>query len=323
MKKLKLKQSKEKIIKFIKQNFPDFYSHEEFDAALTHWMHHPSQCPPIMPEELFLKLPTLFIKLPPSDIIKYTSSEGHDIYQSYFQFVIDNIPFPTPKNPKFKFIDLFAGIGGIRLAFQEAGGECVFSSEWDKNAQRTYLENYGEIPYGDITKIDKSQVPKHDILLGGFPCQAFSIAGYRKGFDDDKGRGNLFFDIEELILNKQPDAFLLENVKNLQGHDSGNTFRVITEKLHSAGYSVLSNVLNTMDYGNIPQNRERIYIVGFKGEANWQDIKQDTCSSKFNWPEPVELKTTVRDLLEKKVDEKYFYEQYKCYKELKPVVSNK
>lgn len=159
------------------------------------------------------------------------------------------------------FIDLFAGIGGIRTAFERSGGRCVFSSEWDKYAQETYEANFGEKPSGDITKIDASEIPDHDILAAGFPCQPFSIIGKKNGFTDT--RGTLFFDIERILKEKQPYAFLLENVKMLQSHDKGRTFDVIKEKLTDLGYFIHYKVLNSLDFG-MPQKRERIFIIGFK-----------------------------------------------------------
>lgn len=160
----------------------------------------------------------------------------------------------------FKFIDLFAGIGGIRLGFESQGGECIFSSEWDKYAQQTYEANFGEKPHGDITKIAPKDIPDHDVLLGGFPCQAFSIIGKMNGFEDT--RGTLFFNIIEILKEKKPKAFMLENVKQLKSHDKGNTFKVILKALEELGYSVHHTVLNALDFG-VPQKRERTFIVGF------------------------------------------------------------
>ncbi len=162
---------------------------------------------------------------------------------------------------KFTFIDLFAGIGGIRIAFERVGGQCVFTSEWDGPCQKMYEANFGEIPFGDITKIKAKDIPDHDILTGGFPCQSFSIIGNKLGFADT--RGTLFFDVERILREKKPEAFLLENVKQLVTHDKGRTFRVILEKLNKLGYFVHYKVLNALDFG-LPQKRERIIIVGFK-----------------------------------------------------------
>ncbi len=161
----------------------------------------------------------------------------------------------------FSFIDLFAGIGGIRIPFEKLGGTCVFSSEWDKHAQQTYKRNFGETPAGDITKIDEVDIPDHDVLLAGFPCQPFSIIGDKQGFEDT--RGTLFFDIARILNQKQPRAFLLENVKQLLTHDNGRTCAIIQEQLSLLGYTTYHAVLNALDFG-LPQKRERIFIVGFR-----------------------------------------------------------
>ena len=160
----------------------------------------------------------------------------------------------------FKFIDLFAGIGGIRLGFENVGGQCVFSSEWDVHAQKTYEANFNDKPHGDITKIPSKSIPDHDILLGGFPCQAFSIIGKMNGFDDT--RGTLFFNVASILKEKRPQAFMLENVKQLKSHDKGNTFKIIIKTLEDLGYKVHHTVLNALDFG-VPQKRERAFIVGF------------------------------------------------------------
>lgn len=205
-------------------------------------------------------------------------------------------PFNNPENAKFKMIDLFAGIGGTRLGFQLHGNvKSVFSSEWDKFSQKTYRANFGEIPQGDITEIDEKEVPDHDILIGGFPCQAFSQAGLKRGFDD--ARGTLFFDIARILNEKRPKAFLLENVKNLRSHDKGKTFEVIINTLDELDYHVCSAVLKAREFG-VPQNRERIYIVGFdkRSVENYAD---------FKFPEPPNLKTKVGNILQKDVSDKY------------------
>lgn len=194
----------------------------------------------------------------------------------------------------FSFIDLFAGIGGIRLGFESAGGHCVFSSEFDENACKTYEANFGEHPSGDITKIDAKDIPDFDILLGGFPCQAFSIIGKKEGFENETC-GTLFFEIERILKEKMPKAFMLENVRNLTAHDKGNTFKVIRTHLEALGYTVYAKVLNALDYG-VPQKRERIIIVGFK----------DNISFSFPDPVPVHERKTLKDILETDVDEKYY-----------------
>ncbi len=194
----------------------------------------------------------------------------------------------------FRFIDLFAGIGGIRLGFEHVGGKCVFSSEFDEDACITYEANFGEHPSGDITKIDAKDIPEFDILLGGFPCQAFSIIGKKEGFNDDT-RGTLFFEIERILAEKKPPAFMLENVRNLTAHDKGNTFKVIIKHLEKLGYNVYAKVLNALDYG-VPQKRERIFIVGFLDDVKF----------KFPEPIPVEERKTLTDILETDVDSKYY-----------------
>ena len=159
------------------------------------------------------------------------------------------------------FIDLFAGIGGMRIPFEALGGACVFSSEWDKSAQQTYYHNFDDQPAGDITKIDAAEIPDHDVLLAGFPCQPFSIIGNKQGFADT--RGTLFFEIERILRAKQPAAFLLENVKQLVSHDKGRTFSTICDRLQKLGYTIYHQILNALDFG-LPQKRERIFIVGFR-----------------------------------------------------------
>ena len=195
----------------------------------------------------------------------------------------------------FRFIDLFAGIGGIRLGFESVGGKCVFSSEFDEGACKTYQANFGEHPAGDITKIEAAEIPDFDILLGGFPCQAFSIIGKKEGFANETC-GTLFFDIERILKEKKPPAFMLENVRNLTAHDGGNTFKIIKAHLEALGYKVYAKVLNALDFG-VPQKRERIIIVGF--------LNNDVC---FSFPDPIpdKEKTELKDILEENVDKKYY-----------------
>ena len=199
----------------------------------------------------------------------------------------------TNSASKLRFIDLFAGIGGIRLGLERAGGKCVFSSEWDSDATKTYEAYFGDKPAGDITKIQNSDVPDHDILAGGFPCQAFSIIGGMKGFGDT--RGTLFFEIERILRAKHPKAFLLENVRNLVSHDKGQTFKVILEHLKLLGYHVHWRILNALHY-NLPQKRERVIIVGFKE------------NHPFEWPQHQPLKKTLAAILEpdEAVNKKHF-----------------
>lgn len=209
------------------------------------------------------------------------------------------IPLQTPNSKwnTFKFIDLFAGIGGIRLGFESVGGQCVFSSEFDEDACKTYEANFGEHPSGDITKINAEDIPDFDILLGGFPCQAFSIIGKREGFANETC-GTLFFDIERILKVKRPSAFMLENVRNLVAHDNGNTFKVIREHLEALGYIVHAKVLNALDYG-VPQKRERIIIVGFLKDIPFEFPKPVSESERFS----------LSDILEENVDVRYYVKE--------------
>jgi len=224
----------------------------------------------------------------------------NDLFADFFK-----VPFPAPENPKFTFIDLFAGMGGFRLAMQAQGGKCVFSSEWNAYSQKTYFSNFGDMPFGDITKeVTKSYIPKKfDILCAGFPCQPFSIAGVSKkkslgretGFKD-KTQGTLFFDVADIISRHRPKAFFLENVKNLTSHDKGNTFRVIYDTLKELRYSVHYLVMDGQTY--VPQHRERIMIVGFD---------EDVYGGKetFKFPEQHEAKRSVKEILDPNIDPKY------------------
>ena len=190
----------------------------------------------------------------------------------------------------YKFIDLFAGIGGIRRGFDKLGAKCVFSSEWDKFAQISYELNYGDKPVGDITKIAEDDIPSFDILLAGFPCQPFSHAGLKKGFNDT--RGTLFFDICRIVSHHKPKVILLENVKGFKGHDKGNTFKIVKESLENLGYKVFYDVLNAKDFG-LPQNRQRIYIICFRDKVD------------FMFPSKLSSKNRLGDILEDNIEEKY------------------
>jgi DNA (cytosine-5)-methyltransferase 1 len=202
----------------------------------------------------------------------------------------------------YTIASFFAGVGGIDLGFElTKQARTIYANEIDPYPIQTFEANFPiKVDQRDICDVKASEVPNIDIILGGFPCQAFSIAGYRKGFEDEKGRGTLFFEILRIIKAKKPKAILLENVKNLVSHDNGNTFRVILEALKDAGYHVRYAVLNAMEYGNTPQNRERIYIVGFKSKKVF---------AKFTFPEPIPLKKTIHDVIDfiNPVDEKYLY----------------
>lgn len=213
-----------------------------------------------------------------------------------------DVPFPPVTKGKFSFIDLFAGIGGIRLAYQNLGGKCVFSSEWNKFAKITYERNFGEVPFGDITSFSEKDIPDHDLLVAGFPCQPFSIAGVSKktalgrqhGFLDET-QGTLFFDIARILREKRPKAFMLENVKNLLSHDKGKTFAVIAGTLSDLGYSVSHKVLDGKHF--VPQHRERIFIVGFRSDI--------VSSMDFEFPHLKGVPLKIRDILEREPDPKY------------------
>lgn len=231
-----------------------------------------------------------------------TSESLSSLCEDPKQYLFDAVlaaPFQSPERPDFTFIDLFAGIGGFRMALQGLNGKCVFSSEWDKEAQKTYFENFGEYPYGDITKPEtKSEIPKKfDILCAGFPCQAFSIAGKRGGFEDT--RGTLFFDVAEIIDSRRPQAIFLENVKGLQNHQGGKTLATILNVLRTdLGYHVPEpKIINAKNYG-LAQNRERIYIVGFKNSS---------CAENFQYPQPFAKKKCFSDIREKNVVPTKYY----------------
>jgi DNA (cytosine-5)-methyltransferase 1 len=235
-------------------------------------------------------------------------STGVIAEDSEFQYELPikyDIEFPPVKKPKFKFIDLFAGIGGFRMAFQNIGGKCVFTSEWNKFSKQTYEANYGEVPFGDITKVNEKMIPDHDILCGGFPCQPFSLAGVSKknslgrehGFKDET-QGTLFFDVVRIIDEKRPKAFILENVKNLVSHDKGNTFKVIQGTLRELGYSIHCKVIDGKYF--VPQHRERIFIVGF-------DERIFGGKEEFKFPKLPKVIRKVEEILEPadQVDPKY------------------
>lgn len=239
---------------------------------------------------------------PSSDYPKSEDTLAHKAAQEALQYRLFEkppVPFPAPEQPIFSFIDLFAGIGGFRLALQSLGGECLFTSEWDEKAQITYRENFGDIPFGDITKeVTKQYVPNQfDVLCAGFPCQAFSIAGRRGGFEDT--RGTLFFDVAEIIRRKRPKAIFLENVKGLTNHGQGKTLATILNVLRNdLGYFVPEpQILNAKHFG-VPQNRERIFIVGFRGDLG---------INEFSYPQPHAIDTRFEDIKERSVVSAKYY----------------
>jgi len=265
-------------------------------AVITHYLHNHDNGA----SKYYKKQAVQYLK----EFVKYQVEEKETslFYEDAFQqllFEVENVPFPTPEDYTFKFIDLFAGIGGFRLAMQNLGGKCVFTSEWDKEAQKTYRANFGEVPFGDITKEEtKSYIPDgFDVLCAGFPCQAFSIAGKRGGFEDT--RGTLFFDVAEIIKRKKPKAIFLENVKGLRNHDKGKTLETILNVLRNdLGYYVPEpQIINARDFG-VPQNRERIYIVGFR---------KDQKITSFEYPKPIGKKVSFSKVKEKKVVPTRYY----------------
>ena len=267
------------------------------EAAFTHFIHNHKNGV----SQYFRDGAIQYVK----SLLEYKFPEeefNHNVAEEALQYLIlelSEIPFPSPNKPKFNFIDLFAGIGGFRIAMQNLGGKCVFTSEWDKYAKQTYKANFGELPFGDITKdITKSYIPSNfDVLCAGFPCQAFSIAGRRGGFEDT--RGTLFFDVAEIIKRKQPKAFFLENVKGLRNHDRGKTLATILNVLREdLNYYVPEPAtINAKNYG-VPQNRERIFIVGFRKDLEISD---------FKFPKPTNEKVILGDILEEEeVSVKYY-----------------
>lgn len=267
-------------------------------SALTHYLHNSQNgvAKFYKPEAINHIKKALSYKYPNEEI---SDKVAEDALQYMLFDFSKEVPFPAPEKPKFKFIDLFAGIGGFRLAFQNLGGKCVYTSEWDEKAKLTYEANFGEVPFGDITKKEtKSFVPDNfDVLCAGFPCQAFSIAGKRGGFEDT--RGTLFFDVAEIIKKKKPKAIFLENVKGLTNHDKGRTLKTILNVLREdLGYFVPEpRIMNAKDFG-VPQNRERIFIVGFR---------KDLGITEFTYPEPTNPDVKIKDILEKKeVSVKYY-----------------
>ncbi len=303
----------EKIVNNFGMKFYGETSYENQMAVLSHFLHNKrkkltkkEQKEIIEAVREFLSRKEFRQKIDPdmlTDSNILSVAEDPAQYGLFSQFY--DVPFPAPEKPKFTFIDLFAGIGGFRIAMQNLGGKCVFSSEWNAYAQKTYFANFGEMPFGDITKEStKGYIPKHfDILCAGFPCQPFSIAGVSKkkslgretGFKD-KTQGTLFFDVADIISRHRPKAFYLENVKNLTSHDKGKTFRVICETLEELDYNIHYQVMDGKTY--VPQHRERIMIVGF-------DRNRFHGNEKFSFPEQHESGLTVGEILDPNIDPKY------------------
>ncbi len=269
----------------------------EAEAAFTHYLHNHKNGVSKFYKDGAIEYIKSYVKY------QYPKTAFTDIAAEealqYLLFNQDDVPFPAPKKHKFKFIDLFAGIGGFRLALQNLGGKCVFTSEWDRYSKITYKANFGELPFGDITKpLTKSYIPGgFDVLCAGFPCQAFSIAGKRGGFEDT--RGTLFFDVAEIIKSKKPKAIFLENVKGLRSHDKGKTLATILNVLREdLGYFVPEpQIINAKNYG-VPQNRERIFIIGFR---------KDLGIHEFKYPKPMKTKPTLSNILEDEVVSVKYY----------------
>ncbi len=312
--------SKEALLQSLRDtNFrKSFFDQEGYEESiLTHYVHNKDYYKnndSMKNEALALVKKLLSYTYPEKSV----SLEVAEAVMNYGLFDFE-APFLPQPSPEFTFIDLFAGVGGFRLALQNIGGKCMYSSEWDFGAKKTYECNFGEIPFGDITeKRVKNYIPDNfDILCAGFPCQAFSIAGYRKGFDDS--RGNLFFDIEEIAEKHKPKVIFLENVKNLVAHDKGHTFQVILNSLeHKLGYKVYYQVLNSMTHANVPQNRERIFIVAF-------DPLQVPNYRKFSFPNEIPLTKSIHDFLEVgKQDQKFYYSKdHIYYSELEKTITRK
>ncbi len=299
------------------KNFKDNIVEEDNkEAIVTHYLHnYNNEVKDHFEDEALAYL---------NQIVKYKNVEENlnfvsDSAIQQLLYEVENVPFTTPKNPTFKFIDLFAGIGGFRIALQNIGGECVYTSEWNVDSKKTYKANFGQVPFGDITlKSTKNYIPNDfQILCAGFPCQAFSIAGNRKGFQDT--RGTLFFDLEKIIETKRPKVVFLENVKNLVSHDKGKTFKVILEILEEKlGYKAYTKILNSSTHANVPQNRERIFIVAF-------DKEQVPNHGDFKFPEPIALTKTIHDILEKgkQADNLYYKKDHQYYPELEKTMTSK
>ena len=275
---------------------------EELPAIVSHWLQSPEELPILLDGSFRSRWNELLHRhclraaahgdscLPPATVTRRP-----------IHIDLSGLPFPPVEGAKFSFIDLFAGIGGFRTALQGLGGKCVFSSEWDRHAKETYFNNYGEVPFGDITRFTQTNdgddslvkgVPHHEILCGGFPCQPFSQAGLKRGFDD--ARGTLFFDILKIAKERRPKVLFLENVKRLRTHDSGKTFSIICNSLRDIGYKVYAKVLRAYDYG-LPQNRERIFIVAFDGPIYFE----------FPNPPNFSCRQKLGDFLELNPDKKY------------------
>jgi DNA (cytosine-5)-methyltransferase 1 len=270
---MKFNKIKLLVIEALKKHYPEDNFYDELEAVATHLIQTPGFSLPFTnPHKNKKIIQNLSVGLRKNKEETLTFNEESEVYQPRLFVDWNNLPYPPPSKWDFTFIDLFAGIGGFRLAMESVGGKCVFSSEWDKFAKKTYEANFGEVPFGDIKKISKENIPNHDVLCAGFPCQPFSLAGVSKkkslgrkhGFSDET-QGTLFFELKEIIRLKRPKAFFLENVKNLLSHDKGQTFEIIRSSLEEKlGYVINWKVVDGANW--VPQHRERIFIVGFDPE---------------------------------------------------------
>lgn len=275
---------------------------EELPAIVSHWLQAPKLAPILLDVsygEKWLKMLRTYCLMEKKSPCAPAPKAVKNPKPIYIDF--ETLPFQPVMKPKFTFIDIFAGIGGFRIALEELGGKCVFSSEWEPKAKETYFQNYGEVPFGDITQFTKTgrtadltpeHIPNHDILCGGFPCQAFSQAGKQLGFED--ARGTLFFDILTIAKTLRPKVLFLENVKRLKGHDKGKTFTVICNALREIGYTVYDKVVRAYDQG-VPQNRERIFIVAFSKPIHFHFPKDNRHS----------VYQKLGDIFENNPDDKY------------------
>jgi DNA (cytosine-5)-methyltransferase 1 len=311
-------KTKDLMSSFFKKDLVEFIQHPEFDAALSHFLLNPGQCPPFMEQSVYYCLRGFFGDFDKTELKGNSTQDGQTPWQRLLPFGSSALPFPPPAKPKFTFIDLFAGIGGFRIAFQKLGGKCVFSCEWDKYAKQTYQANFGDLPYGDVKQFTDAVnvsdeelnrlIPDHDILAAGFPCQPFSIAGVSKkkslgrkhGFDDST-QGTLFFDIKRIIDVKKPAAFFLENVKNLLTHDNKRTFSIIEQTLNSLGYVWDKNIVDGANW--VPQHRKRVFMVGYNPEKVQGIKKEDIIIPEK--PDKNHKYKPLTEIIEDEVDDKY------------------
>jgi len=304
--KLKRKKLHQELVSLLRsQSWTCEEEMEEINASVSHWLQNPALSVPLFTNAMRNECLSYIHRSSSNQTGMVHGNyvcEPQATYQQRLNFLFDDVPYPPPATYTFTFIDLFAGIGGFRLAFQGAGGKCVFTSEWDKYAKQTYEANFGEFPYGDIRKVIKSEIPDHDVLCAGFPCQPFSLAGVSKknslgrkhGFEDET-QGTLFFEIKEILRIKRPKAFFLENVKNLLSHDKGKTFEVIRHSLENQlGYTISWKIIDGAKW--VPQHRERLFIIGFD-PTQMQIEKEnitipDSPADDYVYPE---LKTIIKN----------------------------